>query len=457
MSNKKQEKIKQARNSLELSSIETAIDCPIGTSTSQPEKGGDISRLAASVSKPKDSHDETDFLAAASSLSGLHASIETLVNTTELLMKLEKHLGLGKNRIGSNDDKNKKQGHSPLFEKIWNILKIIVWIICAYIIIRSFIFSGESQPPIQNSKILGEKSVIINNIPQSAQSMPAILNSMQRNDSQEFDSLLKLTQSLKMLLANLKLDEVVEEEEAEAETSEHQHPSIVEKIKENLNEKLPDGKLKKAAHTSPKYYLKKETNPTLSDSQFGKGKTSDSILFQSNFRENNESNTSSEIPETLSERFAPKTKSSVVDFSSSRDDINVPTSTTYMRTTESIVSSSTAFFTSSTSDFYKSGEEEGEQQSEIPTAWQHVTEKEVVVVHNDVVEDNDTYKGGIAEQKSELGKVEMSGFLNFLSTPTSARSKTRADVFYKNETENSTLIGNYSDNSMDAGVKIDFF
>ncbi|KAF0138326.1 MAG: hypothetical protein FD122_3815, partial [Stygiobacter sp.] len=141
MPNKKQDKIKEARNSLELSSIETAIDCPIGINTSQPENS-DISKLPAPACKPKDSHDETDFLAAATSLSGLHTSIETLVTTTNLLMKLKKHLGLGRNSTGSIDEKNKKEGRSLLFEKIWNILKIIVWIICVYIIIRSFLFSG---------------------------------------------------------------------------------------------------------------------------------------------------------------------------------------------------------------------------------------------------------------------------------------------------------------------------
>ena len=205
MPNRKQDKIKEARNSRELSSIVTAIDCPIGINTTQPENS-EISRISAPTCKPKDSHDETDFLAAATSLSGLHASIETLLTTTDLLMKLEKHLGLGKNSSGSIDEKNNKQGHARLFEKIWNILKIIVWIICVYIIIRSFLFSGDVQSPEQNSKILGEKSVIINNIAPSpaATALPPILNSQQRNGSQELDSLLKLTNSLKILLESLK-------------------------------------------------------------------------------------------------------------------------------------------------------------------------------------------------------------------------------------------------------------
>ena len=60
MSYKQQEKIKEARNSLELSCIETAIDCPIGMNKILPENS-DISRLPATASKPKDSHDETDF------------------------------------------------------------------------------------------------------------------------------------------------------------------------------------------------------------------------------------------------------------------------------------------------------------------------------------------------------------------------------------------------------------
>ena len=224
MPNKKQDKIKDARNSLELSSIETAIDCPIGINTSQPENS-DISRLATPVCKPKDSHDETDFLAAATSLSGLHASIETLVTTTDLLMKLEKHLGLGGNSSGSIEEKNKKQGHARLFEKIWNIVKIIVWIICVYIIIQSFLFSGDVQTPGQNSKILGEKSVIINNIPQPPGVVPAKQNSLQSNDSQDIESLLKLTHSLKILLATLEFGE------SEDDTPDHQEIPKREKVK----------------------------------------------------------------------------------------------------------------------------------------------------------------------------------------------------------------------------------
>ncbi len=204
MSNKKQEKIKEVRNSLELSSIETAIDCPTGMNTSLTENK-ENSTLTVVTTKPKDTHDETDFLPATFSLSGLHASIETLATTTDLLMKLEKQLGLGRNTSGSIDEKNKKQDQSCLFVKIWNIVKIIIWIICVYIIIRSFLFSpSDGQSPVENSKILGEKSVIINNIPPST---GIVLNPIQRNETQDFESLLKLAISLQMLLASLKTDE----------------------------------------------------------------------------------------------------------------------------------------------------------------------------------------------------------------------------------------------------------
>ena len=210
MSNKKQDKIKEARNSLELSSIETAIDCPIGPNTSLTENK-ESSTLTTTTPKPKDAHDETDFLAAACSLSGLHAAIETLASTTDLLLKLEKHLGIGKITNGTIEEKNKKQEHSLLFPQIWNIIKIIVWLICAYIIIRTFLISGDSRT-IQDSKIVGEKSDVINNNPfVPFPSTPAAFQPpVQRNDSKDLETLLKLTLSLKSLLTSLKLATDVE-------------------------------------------------------------------------------------------------------------------------------------------------------------------------------------------------------------------------------------------------------
>ena len=364
-------------------------------------------------------------------------------------MKLEKHLGLGRDTIGSNDEKNKKQGHSPSFEKIWNILKIIVWIICVYIIIRSFLFSGEGQPPSQNSKILGEKSVIINNIPQSALSIPAIVNSMQRNDSKEFETLLKLTQSLKMLMASLKLGET-------EETYEHPEPPKAKKLQKNLVEKLSDRELKKADETTHKNNtLDKETSQQVTDRPFAKGKTTESVLLQSKVPENQERNTSSEIRDSLGESFSTKTTIPFVDLTTRKDDTNVSTSTTDAHTTESIISSSTPFFysSSSTSNFRKR-EEEGKEQSHITTEEQDVT-AEVVGFHNnndaaaDNADDDEEKKSSKEAQQHELRKVDMPGFLNFLSTPTTTPT-TAGDVFYKNQSENSTLI-DYSDNSRGDG------
>ena len=361
MSNKKQEKIKQARNSLELSSIETAIDCPIGTSTSQPEKGGDISRLAASVSKPKDSHDETDFLAAASSLSGLHTSIETLATTTELLMKLEKHLGLGRNSSGSIDEKNKKQGQALLFEKIWNIIKIIVWIICVYILIRSFLFPGDGQTPSQNSKILGEKAVIINNIPQA---MPdAIQNSKQRNDSQEFESLVKLAQSLKILLENLELGE---EEDTNVH---HQELPKTGKLENSVVQKLADRELEKAFEARHKNKpLIGTPQPSVKDIAFGKGKATGSILLQRKVDENKHRNSSTEIADTLIDSVPLKTKKQNIDFPLTKNETNTTSGTPDADTTDLIVSSTTTslVYSSSTRNL-KRGEEGGEEHSDATT------------------------------------------------------------------------------------------
>ena len=69
MSNKKQDKIKEARNSLELSSIETAIDFQIGVNTSIMENKESSTRVVT-TNKTKGSLDETVFLPAVCDYQG---------------------------------------------------------------------------------------------------------------------------------------------------------------------------------------------------------------------------------------------------------------------------------------------------------------------------------------------------------------------------------------------------
>ncbi len=183
--------------------------------------------------------------------------------------------------------------------------------------------------------------------------MPAILNSMHRNDAQEFDSLLKLTKILKMLMASLKLGEA-------EDTSEHQEPPKAKKLKKNLLKKFSSRELKKADETSHKNNtLDKETTHPVTDRPFRKGKTTESVLLQSKVQENQERNISSEIRDSLSESFSTKTTSPVVDLPPSQEDTNISTTSTDAHTTKSIVSSSTPFFYSSSStSYFRKREEE---------------------------------------------------------------------------------------------------
>ena len=193
-------------------------------------------------------------------------------------MKLEKQLGLGRNTSGSIDEKNKKQDQSCLFVKIWNIVKIIIWIICVYIIIRSFLFSpSDGQSPVENSKILGEKSVIINNIPPST---GIVLNPIQRNETQDFESLLKLAISLQMLLASLKTDEEEVGVQRKEEIHEHPKPPKAEKLIKNQVDNLAIRETKKENLVNHTTTFGKETTDLNIGKHFEKGKTTDATIFQ---------------------------------------------------------------------------------------------------------------------------------------------------------------------------------
>ena len=145
---------------------------------------------------------------------------------------------------------------------------------------------------------------------------------------------------------------------------------------------------------------------------------------------------------------------------SSKEEINIPSAAPEADTTESSVSSNTSFFYSNSSaSNLQSEQEREEEQSDVTTGVPsfEIIENELKLmdteeqqgdfVFNNDGDDDEKKKGSKEELPQKLRKVGMPGFLNFLSTSNGPTARTTAAVFfYKNQTENSSLV-DYSENS----------